>query len=415
MELTLIRSLMNKEFYDEHKGSKCPNRLFSKDVRKIKQSIDESMEKFNRTMTPDEIEAYFISTNPTLTTAQNENYAKLFKNIKSEKPMGNDVASDVLSRLFQQVVGEDIANLGFDYVNGMQSTLEPLRGILDKYGDDFTPNMNLDWHDASMDSVLSNLKLKYKWKFNIPTLAKRIPGVNAGHFAIVGARPNTGKTSFLASLIAAPNGFAHQGAKCVLLVNEETADRVLERYITSASGYTTDEQYKLTHPYVYDDYEKVKSLYNRVHGNIKIMETHDKQMPYVETVCKIEKPDVLIVDVGDKFASMQGFVRQDESLKANVIHARQIAKVYNCVVFYVSQLSTEAEGKVVLNQSMLEGSKTGKAAEADLILLLARNPHVQGQFEEDKQRHINIAKNKLTGWHGVLHCNLDYVTGRYYA
>ena len=47
MELTLIRSLMNKEFYDEHKGSKCPNRLFSKDVRKIKQSIDESMEKFN--------------------------------------------------------------------------------------------------------------------------------------------------------------------------------------------------------------------------------------------------------------------------------------------------------------------------------------------------------------------------------
>ena len=187
MELTLIRSLMNKEFYDEHKGSKCPNRLFSKDVRKIKQSIDESMEKFNRTMTPDEIEAYFISTNPTLTTAQKENYAKLFKNIKSEKPMGNDVASDVLSRLFQQVVGEDIANLGFDYVNGMQSTLEPLRGILDKYGDDFTPNMNLDWHDASMDSVLSNLKLKYKWKFNIPTLAKRIPGVNAGHFAIVGA------------------------------------------------------------------------------------------------------------------------------------------------------------------------------------------------------------------------------------
>ena len=31
-------------------------------------------------VTPDEIEAYFISTNPTLTTAQKENYAKLFKN-----------------------------------------------------------------------------------------------------------------------------------------------------------------------------------------------------------------------------------------------------------------------------------------------------------------------------------------------
>ena len=406
---------MDKSFYDDHRGAKCPDRLFSKDVRKIKQSINRAMERYERSVTPDEIEALFMSDNPTLTTAQKQAYASLFAQVKRETPLGGDIAQEVLSKLFQQIVGEDVANIGFDMVNGTSTSLEKLRTLLEHYGDDFTPNMNLDWHDASMDSVLSNLKLKYKWKFNIPTLAKRIPGVNAGHFAIVGARPSTGKTSFLASLIAAPNGFAHQGAKCVLLVNEETADRVLERYITSASGYTTDEQYKLTHPYVYDDYEKVKSLYNRVHGNIKIMETHDKQMPYVETVCKIEKPDVLIVDVGDKFASMQGFVRQDESLKANVIHARQIAKVYNCVVFYVSQLSTEAEGKVVLNQSMLEGSKTGKAAEADLILLLARNPHVQGQFEEDKQRHINIAKNKLTGWHGVLHCNLDYVTGRYYA
>ena len=34
--------------------------------------------------------------------------------------------------LFQQVVGEDIANLGFDYVNGAQSTLEPLRNILER-------------------------------------------------------------------------------------------------------------------------------------------------------------------------------------------------------------------------------------------------------------------------------------------
>ena len=38
MELSLIRSLMDKEFYDEHRGAKCPDRLFSKDVRKIKQS-----------------------------------------------------------------------------------------------------------------------------------------------------------------------------------------------------------------------------------------------------------------------------------------------------------------------------------------------------------------------------------------
>ena len=29
MELTLLRSLMDKKFYDDHRGSRCPNRLFS--------------------------------------------------------------------------------------------------------------------------------------------------------------------------------------------------------------------------------------------------------------------------------------------------------------------------------------------------------------------------------------------------
>ena len=50
--------------------------------------------------------------------------------------MGSDVAQEVLSKLFQQVVGEDVANLGFEMVNGTMSNLEPIRNILEQYGDD---------------------------------------------------------------------------------------------------------------------------------------------------------------------------------------------------------------------------------------------------------------------------------------
>ena len=32
---------------------------------------------------------------------------------------------------------------------------------------------------------------------------------------------------------------------------------------------------------------------------------------------------------------------------------------------------------------------------------------MQGQDEEDIERHLNVVKNKLTGWHGSVHCNLD--------
>ena len=42
-ELALIRSLMDKKFYEEHKGAKSPDKIFSKDVVKIKQVLDYSM------------------------------------------------------------------------------------------------------------------------------------------------------------------------------------------------------------------------------------------------------------------------------------------------------------------------------------------------------------------------------------
>jgi len=405
MELSLIRSLMDKEFYDSHRGAKCPDRLFSKDVRKIKQSIDKAMDRYERTVTPDEIEALFMSNNPTLTTAQKQAYGSLFNQIKKESPMGGDVAQEVLSKLFQQVVGEDIANLGFDYVNGDRNTLEPLRDLLERYADDFTPDLNIEWDDIEIDTLLDMNDLESQWTFNIPTLTRKVEGVNAGHLIEVGARPNTGKTSFHASLIAGPNGFAHQGAKCVILCNEEASHRVGARYLTAATGMTMQE--------VKNNPARARDVYDAVKKNIKIKDASDRDMAWVESVCKSYKPDIVILDMGDKFARSGGYARPDEALKANAIYARQIAKAHNCAIFYMSQLSAEAEGKVLLNQSMMEGSRTGKAAEADLMVLIAKNPVVDGQEEEDTQRHLNVVKNKLSGWHGVVHCELEYKTARY--
>ena len=335
---------MDREFYEEHRGSRCPDRLFSSDVRKIKKSIDAAMDRYERTVTPDEIEALFMANNPTLTTAQKASYTSLFGQIKREQPMGGDVAQEVLSKLFQQVIGEDIANLGFD---------------------------------------------------------------NAGHLIEIGARPNTGKTSFHASLIASPGGFAHQGANCIILCNEEGYHRVGARYLTAATGMTMQE--------IKANPSKARDLYAPVKERIKIKDATGRDMNWVESVCKAYKPDLVLLDMGDKFAKTGGFARLDEALKANAIHARMIAKQHNCAMFYMSQLSADAEGKIILNQSMMEGSRTGKAAEADLMILIAKNPPVQGQDEEDVERHLNVVKNKLTGWHGSVHCQLEYQTARYTA
>ena len=131
MELALVKTLLDREFYNQHKGIRCPDKIFSKDVRKIKNTLDETMGKYERDVTLTELQALFFANNATLTTANKASFEVLFDKIAKEEAMNNEIAKEVLSKLFQQMVGEEVANLGFDYVNGTKNNLEPLRNILD--------------------------------------------------------------------------------------------------------------------------------------------------------------------------------------------------------------------------------------------------------------------------------------------
>ena len=408
MELALVRTLLDKEFYDNHKGIRCPDKIFTKDVRKIKQTLDYAMHTYEKDLTPSELEALFYANNNSMTTANKEAYRDLFRKIARENPLNKEIADDVLSKLFQQVVGEEIANLGFDYVNGTQQTLEPLRQLLSNYQDDFMPNLKIDWDDISIETLLEANDIQSQWKWNIPSLRRKVEGISGGHLVVVGARPNTGKTSFHASTIAAPEGFAHQGAKCMILCNEESYERVGARYLSAATSMSMDE--------VKNNMPVAALRYKPVKENIFIKDSTGKDMSWVEAIVKAYEPDIVVLDMGDKFAAKTSD-KSDVYLKEAAIHARNISKQYKCAIIWMSQLSAVAEGKVHVDQSMLEGSKTGKAAEADLMVLISKNQIVEGQDEEESnQRHLNIAKNKLKGgWHGVVHCELDGERSQYLA
>ena len=407
MELALLRTLMNKDFYNDNKGIRTPGKIFTKDVRSIKSTLDYAMETYDKDLTLSELEGLFFTHNSTMTTANKDVYKHIFKNISKQETMDKGIAQEVLSNLFRQSVGEEVANLGISYVNGTETSLEPMRKLLADYQDDFLPNLNVTWADTSIDNLLQANEIQSKWKFNIPSLARRVEGVSGGHFVIVGARPNTGKTSFHASLIGGPNGFATQGAKCIVLCNEESVERVGARYLSAATSMSMEE--------VKGNYALAATRYQPVRDNIKLYDSTGKDMAWVEAIVKAYQPDIVVLDMGDKFSSKTSD-KSDVYLKEAAIHARNIAKQYDCAIVWMSQLSAEAEGKVYVNQSMMEGSKTGKAAEADLMVLISKNPQVEGADEHDTQRHLNIAKNKLKGgWHGVVHCELDGERSQYTA
>jgi KaiC/GvpD/RAD55 family RecA-like ATPase len=405
MELALIKTLLDRDFYEQHKGIRCPDHIFSKDTRGIKQALDAAMETYEGSLSVQDLQAVFTVQNKSMTTATKTAMDALFRRIEMTDPIKEEIAQDTLSQLFQNYVGDVVANLGFDYVNGTENSLEPLRKILDDYKDDFTPNLRVDWEADDLDTILAATALESRWSFNIPSLARRVEGVSGGHLIVVGARPNTGKTSFHASLIAADGGFAHQGAKCVILCNEEAYTRVASRYVSASANMTMKE--------VRENQALARKRYEPVRQNIMFKESTGKTMAWVESVVKQEKPDVVVLDMGDKFADMKS-ERSDITLKAAAIHARNIAKQYDCCVIWMSQLSAEAEGKADLNQSMMEGSKTGKAAEADLMLLIGKTQQVEGE-DEDPVRYLNLAKNKLNGFQGKITCVLDGARSIYSA
>jgi hypothetical protein len=405
MELALLRSLMNKDFYDETRGNRCPDRLFSKDLRKIKAVIDTAMENYKRDLTVDEIKALFTATNPTLTTAQKHAYDMTFTKMNNEDVMGADVATEVISNMFRQVVGEEVANLGFQFVNGDQTSMEPLRNILNQYQDDFTPSIRIEYVDNSIDNLLENSSSNTKWRFNIPSLFQSVNGLDNGMLFVIGARSNVGKSSFHSTLCAAPQGWAQQGAKILVLCNEEKPERVASRYMTAATG--------MTMPQIVADKVTAHRYYDPIRDNLKFVDATGKTMKWAESVIKKHKPDIVVMDIGSKFSEDGAASNNHESLKANAIYARNIGKLYGCLVVYCTQLSAEAEGKIVLSQAMIEGSKTGLAGESDLMILIARNPPMNDQTEDDGMRYLNIVKNKISGVHRIVNCEFDYTTGVY--
>ena len=87
-------------------------------------------------------------------------------------------------------------------------------------------------------------------------------------------------------------------------------------------------------------------------------------------------------------------------------------KRHNLFGIGISQASADAEGKTSVTYAMMENSKTGKAAEADLIVGIGKSDITDNT---DKKRYLTISKNKLTGFHGKIVCNLDTDLSRYTA
>lgn len=290
---------------------------------------------------------------------------------------------DLLSEHKKRGLAGDLAKLALDVEDGTTDTDSLLEKFKEFDVEDIEEEQ-IDFTDMDLDALLDAQEHDQGLRWRVNWLNKSLGSLRKGNFGFIFARPETGKTTFLASEIT---HMIKQTEGDILWFNNEEANSIVGPRIHQAfHGVTRDT--------LVNNRMKYKQQFNDiVDGRIKLLgNSLDDSSNYkrIEEILKKTNPALIIFDQIDKIKGFKGD-RNDLELKAIYQWAREIAKEYAPVIA-VSQASGEADGKIWLTMNMVDGSKTAKQGEADWMLGIGK--------EEDntsRLRYFTILKNKLIG------------------
>jgi len=401
IEKQMIRLMLNKKFYTQYKGTLSPT-VFAGDISSLYDTIQKAHDKYEEDIKVDEL--YSLHTaifNPALTRAAKEKFSELVEDIKEVQEPSKEIAKDIMRILSDRDLAQRIAVESTEIFNGKEANFSEIVSMIDKHKNNIdeekTPAVT-----SNVSEVLDLLDVTTKWKFNIPVLRDNVGGIGGGNLMIAFARPETGKTAFWVSLCTAPNGFAEQGAKIHAFINEEPAIRTQMRAISCYTGMTRDE--------IIEDKEMANKSWSEIKDNICMFDTVDWSMEDIDAHCEKHKPDIIVIDQLDKVNVTGTYARTDEKLRQIYTSVREIAKRRDCAVIAISQASADAHNRNSISFDQMENSKTGKAAEADLIIGIGRNANSD---LENKIRTLCVSKNKINGYHGEPVCTIRRGISRY--
>ena len=401
MEKELIKLLLKKDFYNKNKR-KLTKEFFTNGTGDLYETIRRAHEDSDNDLSINEVSSLHMQVyNPASTRAKKENFDELVNEIKELELPSETIANNILRSLFKRRIAQNIAQLASNIYNGQDADFSEIKKQLDTSFDDDDAD-EYEYITNNIDNLIDKLKDNTKWKFNLAPLKEAVHGVGEGNLIIIFARPEAGKTAFWVNLVAGIDGFASQGAKVCALINEEPAIRTQMRLINAHTGLTMDE--------IRADIQQANQKWAEVRQNIHILDTVDWSLDDVDDFVQKEKPDILIIDQLDKVGVTGTFARTDEKLRAIYTGAREVAKRNDCCVIAISQASADGQGKFDLTFDMMEGSKTGKAAEADVIIGVG---HRDKMDTDERVRSLAISKNKITGWHGLKNCIIIPELSRY--
>lgn len=393
----LIKLILSYNFWEGNKY-KVLKEMFPGTLHDLYDLIKNSHEKFQRDLSIDEIKALYRTSYPVTTTAKLD---LVFQALDTLPEIEADVAKEVLERAWLTEMGRQITEVGVEIVNGRERSFEKAKSLISKIEQgNLSQSDDFQAVSSELEDVLEAIKVNTKWKFHLDALQKVCGGTGPGIFTIIAGRVESGKSACGISLMAAPGGFADQGALVHYYANEESPQRLQARAIMCYTGMPLLEI--LNHP------DKTKKIYNKVRDRLKFFNARDKSLNELSNHIEKNNPDIAIFDQCDKIGYSGVFAREDERLSQLYGEVRNIGSRTDTATFAITQLNAEAEGKSYISSANFSNSRTGKSAEADIAIGIGKNP-----MHDETFRLFNIIKSKLTGNHTDVPCILRSEISRY--
>jgi KaiC/GvpD/RAD55 family RecA-like ATPase len=236
-----------------------------------------------------------------------------------------------------------------------------------------------------LEFLLAETVQKPGLRWRLDSLNKSLGSLRKGNFGFLFARPETGKTTFLASEVSYMlTQLKPEDGPVVWFNNEQVGAEVMLRMYQAYFGVTLEAL--LGNPKRFK-----QEFQDSVQGKFRLIDDANIDKVRVEKIMKQLKPSLALFDQGDK---VKGFAADREDLRLGAIYVwqRELAKQY-CPVISVCQADGSAENQKWLTMEHVANAKTSKQAEADWILGIGKI-HAEGA---DYSRYLNISKNKLLG------------------
>ena len=397
IDLTLLRILKHKKHYERIMPT-LPTGALDKRTRIVLKDFGDFLKETGHPVIKmGAFKTYFFSfAHPKLTDDQKDYYSKMID--AAEKDCDEATTRLMANQMVELTFATDVANDAMDFergedidIIGSVSERTDLAKAQIMLGDTSEMFVSTDIGDL-LDEDSNDTGLK----FSLDCLRNGIRPLRSGDFVLVCSRPDTGKTTFLASELVGIAATISEDKPVLWFNNEGEGNRIVKRLYQAFLGCNTEElQQRLQDGTLRDDFMRAGG------GLVRIIDCHDWDTQMVEQVIEDVQPSLVIFDMIDNIefkGSMRSGhdARTDQVLEAQYQWARKLGVKYGHPVIATSQISADVEQQAETQcyppMHALKDSKTGKQGAADLIIMIGKSSDPTMPYD----RFISTPKNKLS-------------------